>query len=757
MRPDNRNKILRHRLLSYVALGAMTINVLTPIIAAEAQALSPSNSRAPRTLTPIKHLIVVIGENRSFDNVFATYVPPDSKQSVWNLLSQGIVDQNGNPGLNAEMAKQQKADATSIGTFQVAPPKTVEFSPLPQPSIGLNALPNDPCDLSMVALLNPSMTSFCSDVGLLPADQSLLKAGGTGEAFFFRSFERQPPLFALNPTPDCRYPSTGLPNAPYSIVGASVNPSGCTALPFPFSLITNLARSPVVKTAYSDNTGDPVHRFFQMWQQNDCSRTQMSPQNPSGCLHDLYTWVATSVGWQITAGGTQTPPPQPPSPEDDQATFQGGIAMGFYNMKTDAMGHPNGDWPYFHGLAQQYAISDNYHQPVMGGTGPNSQFMLTGDVFYYTDPNTGNAATPPTNLIENPDPQPGTNNFYTFASPNIPNYQTNIGDPGNTSGGGLVNCSDTNQPGVADIQNYIKSLPYRPFNNGNCALGHFYQVDNEYPYYDHTGGVIQPCLPVSNPSPPPPPLIAPSTPPVCLEFPAGSAFSIGPQTIPTIGDSLSAANISWKYYGEGFNSAAKPPLASTLYCAICNAFQYSRSIMTGPLKSNLVDFDDTTFFMDVAEGTLPAVSFVKPDTLLDSHPGTSTPQLYEAFVKKIIQAVQDSALWQSTAILITFDESGGYYDSGYIQPIDFFGDGPRTVLIAVSRYAQKGVVDHTYSDHASILKFIERNWRLKPLSKRSRDNLPNPTMLRHEPYFPRNAPAIGDLMTMFHFPAGTIP
>jgi phospholipase C len=112
-------------------------------------------------------------------------------------------------------------------------------------------------------------------------------------------------------------------------------------------------------------------------------------------------------------------------------------------------------------------------------------------------------------------------------------------------------------------------------------------------------------------------------------------------------------------------------------------------------------------------------------------------------------------LWQDTAILITFDESGGYYDSGYIQPIDFFGDGPRTVLIAVSPFAKTGFVDHTYTDHASIIKFIERNWRLRPLSARSRDNLPNPVALPHEPYFPRNSPAIGDLMEMFRFPPGS--
>src|SRR5262249_51817195 len=150
------------------------------------------------------------------------------------------------------------------------------------------------------------------------------------------------------------------------------------------------------------------------------------------------------------------------------------------------------------------------------------------------------------------------------------------------------------------------------------------------------------------------------------------------------------------------------------------------------------------FFTDVSEGTLGEVSFVKPDTLLDGHPGTSTPLKFEAFVYNIISAVQaNSTLWEDTAILITFDESGGYYDSGYIQPIDFFGDGPRTVLIAVSPFAKPGFVDHTYTDHASILKFIERNWGLKPLSKRSRDNLPNPKASPSAPYFPTNSPAIG--------------
>jgi phospholipase C len=662
------------------------VMVCLAICSGGASAGGTGNSK--HTRTPIKHLIVVVGENHSFDNVFATYIPPDPTQNVWNLLSLGIVNQLGLPGPHAAMAAQNQASDTTV--YQLNPSKTGLFMSLPQPSTTLNALPTSPCALSTLLLefgQDPAGILFCTDFGLEPTAQDLLSLGGTGQSFY------DPGIGAL-PMPDCRYPAD-LPNGAYSFIGASQ----LTNCPQP------MFKSSITPTMYTDNVGDPVHRFFQMWQQNDCSAANVTASNPSGCAHDLYTWVATTVGWQITKDG------KPPT--DDQGTFQGGIAMGFYNMAT-------GDYPYFKSLADTYAINDNYHQFIMGGTGPNSQSLGTADVYYYTDSN-GNPATPASNLIENPDPQAGSNNFYTNARPGE-------GDLGNTSTGGLVDCSDQSQAGVKTIDDYLATLPYTPFNNGNCAAGLYYQIDNEYPSYDHLGNPNQ----QGN------------------EFPAGSAFAIGPQTIKTIGDALSKKKVSWKYYGEGMNSADDPAIANELYCAICNPFQFSRSIMTGPLKNNLQDLD--VFFTDVSNNTLPAVSFVKPDVLLDSHPGSSTPPLFEGFVERVINAVQSNPkVWKHTAILITFDESGGSYDSGYIQPIDFFGDGPRTVMMAVSPFAKFGYVDHTYSDHASIIKFIERNWRLKPLSDRSRDNLPNPTAMTAAPYFPTNSPAIGDLTGMFDF------
>jgi len=111
-------------------------------------------------------------------------------------------------------------------------------------------------------------------------------------------------------------------------------------------------------------------------------------------------------------------------------------------------------------------------------------------------------------------------------------------------------------------------------------------------------------------------------------------------------------------------------------------------------------------------------------------------------------------LFASTALMITMDEAGGLYDSGYIQPLDFFGDGPRIPMIVVSPYSTGGHISHTYSDHVSILKFIERNWHLRPLTVRSRDNFPNPVAAFDDPYVPLNSPAIGDLFDLCNFGRG---
>jgi phospholipase C len=229
-----------------------------------------------------------------------------------------------------------------------------------------------------------------------------------------------------------------------------------------------------------------------------------------------------------------------------------------------------------------------------------------------------------------------------------------------------------------------------------------------------------------------------------------STFTVPPQhTTPTVADELQAKGISWGYYGEGYSNGTVGPN----YCGICDPFQYASSIMTDPAKRANVQHGLADFDTAVASGTLPAVVFLKPGDD-DGHPGYSTMPAFEAFVSHAVTEVQNQPdLWDATAVFVTMDEGGGYYDSGDVQPVSYFGDGTRIPLLVVSPHAKRGHVDHTYADHVSIVKFIEANWKLGPLSKRSLDDLPNPRQ-NGEAYLPENAPAIGDLMSLFDFHPG---
>ncbi len=370
---------------------------------------------------------------------------------------------------------------------------------------------------------------------------------------------------------------------------------------------------------------------------------------------------------------------------------QGALEMGYYNVQ-------HGDAPVLKFIADHYSIADNYHQTVHGGTGANHVMLGTGDAASFQDAS-GNPQAPPANEIENPNPKPGTNNNYRQDG---------------YAGGTYSNCSDPSQPGVGPITDYLTSAG-RPT---NCDPNTYYMLNNYAPGYNADGTVNH------NP------------------------FAVSPQTFPTIGDELNASGISWKYYGQGW-SGGKP---TSTYCDICNPFQYVGSIMKDPAQRAAHIQDVPQFAHDAATGSLPAVSFLKPDGNYDGHPASSALSLFETFTSNAIRDIMaDPKLFKSTAIIVTMDEGGGYYDSGYVQPIDYFGDGTRIPTLVVSPYTKPGTVDHTYYDHASVLKFIERNWFLSPLSLRSRDNLPNPTTASGNPYVPTDGPAIGDLFRMFDF------
>src|ERR1700741_996570 len=109
----------KYKLLCGVALCAMTVNAIAPIAAAAAAAQSGSNDA--NTTTPIRHVIVIIGENRSFDHLFATYQPVNKGETVLNLLSEGIVNADGTPGPNYSKAATQY-QAQNYTAYEISPP-----------------------------------------------------------------------------------------------------------------------------------------------------------------------------------------------------------------------------------------------------------------------------------------------------------------------------------------------------------------------------------------------------------------------------------------------------------------------------------------------------------------------------------------------------------------------------------------------------------------------------------------------------------
>ena len=628
------------------------VAVVSAIALISAEAAMPAHGADPsdttdqlQTATPIKHVIVVIGENRSFDHIYGTYVPK-SGDSIRNLLSERIVTKDGKPGPNFAAAQQFTTSGQTSYFIGVEKKDKTAYTTLPAPT--LNGAPNKP------SMTSPPFTGLTEaqlaaiEPSLEPDGLYLLTTGATGAAG------------TTGPDPRITNELT-LPNGPFQLTGPNL--------------------------PYDSYTGDTTHRFYQMWQQSDCSIHNATEDNPTGCLNDLYPFVITTYGGMTADHG-------------------GGTSMAFYNMQ-------DGDAPLFKKLADEYTIADNYHQPAMGGTGIQHVFLGTGDDIFWSDSN-GKPTVPPTSQIANPNPQPGTNNQYTVD-------------------GRFSNCSDVfNAPGALPIVQYLHTLPHPA--EVNCEEDHYYMLNNTKPGFLANGAIDTKGI--------------------------TAGTSIPPSSVRTIGDALNEKGISWAYYGGAYKAAVNLANGSTnpadavgqTYCNICNFESYASSIMGNPTQRAAHIKDATDFFAAVGDGSLPAVSFIKPDGILDGHPASSKVDLLEGMLQKILDTVDSNpGLKAETAVFITLDEGGGYHDSGFIQPLDFFGDGPRIPLVVVSPYSTGGHVVHSYTDHVSILKFIERNWHLAPLTGRSRDNLPNPRASRDNPYVPLNSPAIGDLFDMFDF------
>jgi len=237
---------------------------------------------------------------------------------------------------------------------------------------------------------------------------------------------------------------------------------------------------------------------------------------------------------------------------------------------------------------------------------------------------------------------------------------------------------------------------------------------------------------------------------ICDDYPA----SISPQDIPNLGAEASAAGTSWAWFQGGFGTCT--PTSVNGYSAHHDPFQYFASTadlnhtfafdprMDYP-QANRHQRDLSLLYAALAGSpsvSLPAISWVKAPQLEDGHPGYSGPALEDAFVGDLVARLQASPFWKDTALIIAFDETGGWWD--HVAPPDLGGPfanwvngqpnlsgcqypgipgaacgeaglGPRMPVLVVSRFARQGFVDHDLLNTASLDRWVEWNHRLPAL------------------------------------------
>ena len=193
-----------------------------------------------------------------------------------------------------------------------------------------------------------------------------------------------------------------------------------------------------------------------------------------------------------------------------------------------------------------------------------------------------------------------------------------------------------------------------------------------------------------------------------------------PIDLPTIGDRLTAAGISWTEYNGSWDDALDDAVAQPVpFIPVPPLSSHGYFKPYGPDMPGRDHLKDAQWFVpDLINGTLSAVTILKPSPSFDSHPGYSVLQQADEHAVALIQAVMLSQYWKDTAIFITYDDFGGWYDHVAPPVIDRWGPGGRVPLLLISPYAKKSFVDSTFYDTTSLLKFIETRWNLAPLAER---------------------------------------
>jgi phospholipase C len=202
--------------------------------------------------------------------------------------------------------------------------------------------------------------------------------------------------------------------------------------------------------------------------------------------------------------------------------------------------------------------------------------------------------------------------------------------------------------------------------------------------------------------------------------PAGPAplkNNAGYDALPTVFDRLAEQKISAKFYVENLGAAtlgSGTGAARSSQLIKVPLLSMKRFRDGGALAGQVVDLSQ--YYVDLRNGSLPAVSYIVTSGSSENPP--ASPAAGSRTLRKLSSELMKSRYWSSSAFMWTYDSWGGWYDHVPPPKVDARGYGFRVPALLLSPYAKRGVVDHTVLDYTSMLKFIEDNWRLAPLSTR---------------------------------------
>ncbi|MDE1179797.1 acid phosphatase [Paraburkholderia sp.] len=344
----------------------------------------------------------------------------------------------------------------------------------------------------------------------------------------------------------------------------------------------------------------------------------------------------------------------------------GGLVMGHYNTNADKL-------PLYK-IAQQFTLADNFFMGAFGGSFLNHQWLVC-------------ACTP----------------FYANADTSVAKGSISSVDPDGVS---LTLAS--NSPASA-----ITGIP--KFKNSGALTPDFYAINTMQPPYQ-------------------PSSVSPASGGDATLADPTSASVLPPQTQQHIGDLLNNAGVSWAWYGGSWAAALADRANMTYGVNVSPNFQthhqpfnYFADLAPGTTNraTHLLDGgkDGAEFIKTIDAGTLPSVSFYKPQGNLNEHAGYTDVASGDAHIANVIAHLQASPQWKNMVVVVTYDENGGFWDHVSPPKGDRWGPGTRIPALVISPYAKKGFVDHTQYDTTSILRLITTRYALPKLAGLvSRDN-----------------------------------